>query len=77
MGTKWLPICALAGVLVCSGPAAAEGPTSLTPKSVDRLHKMIKPQPGQADARLGRGLGRADWDLLSGRQCRPCAGNLD
>ena len=48
MGTQWLPISALAGVLLCSGPSAAEGPKSLTPEGFDRLHKMIKPQPGES-----------------------------
>jgi hypothetical protein len=48
MRTRWLPTCALAGVFLCSGPLAAEGPKSLTPESFDRLHKMIKPQPGES-----------------------------
>ena len=47
MGTQWLSICALAGVFLCAGASAAEGPKSLTPEDFDRLHKMIKPQPGE------------------------------
>jgi hypothetical protein len=44
MGIPWLPICALAGVFLCSGPSVAKGPKSLTPEGFDRLHQMIKPQ---------------------------------
>jgi hypothetical protein len=48
LGTHRLPICALTGVILCSGLSAADGPRSLTPESFDRLHKVIKPQPGEA-----------------------------
>jgi hypothetical protein len=48
MRTQWLPICALAGVFLCSGPLVADGPMSLTPESFDHLHKMIRPQPGES-----------------------------
>jgi hypothetical protein len=48
MHTRWLPSCALAGVFLSCGPFAAQGTKSLTPESFDRLHKMIKPQPGES-----------------------------
>jgi hypothetical protein len=48
MRTKWLPSCALAGVFLNCGPLAAQAPKSLAPESFDRLHKMIKPQPGES-----------------------------
>ena len=48
MGTQGLPICALAWVFLCCGPSVAGGPRSLTPEGFDRLHKMIKPQPGES-----------------------------
>jgi hypothetical protein len=48
MGTHWLPSCVLAGVFLSVGPLAAEAPQSLTPEGFGRLHRMIKPQPGES-----------------------------
>jgi hypothetical protein len=48
MHKRWLPSFALAGVFLSCGPLVAQGPKSLTPESFDRLHKIIKPQPGES-----------------------------
>jgi len=43
-------LCALAVLAICpwAAPVGAEEPKLIPPERFDKLHKMIKPQPGEA-----------------------------
>jgi hypothetical protein len=48
VGMKWAALCCLASAAAAgSAPAKEGGPPLLTPERFEKLHRMIRPQPGE------------------------------